>query len=34
LVPLGNDWGKVWTHIKRLDDWAIDKIVKHFGDAL
>jgi len=33
LVPFGNDWGKVWDHIKRLDDWAIKKISDHFGVA-
>lgn len=33
-VPFGNDWSFVIKTGKRIDDWMMRAIVRHFGDAI
>lgn len=34
LLPFGNDWEKAKRMFHRFDEWLMQKIVKHFGEAL
>jgi hypothetical protein len=33
-VPFGNDWTLIVRVARKIDDWLMARIVRHFGDAL